>query len=129
MDELRGELYTCIHEFQTRRYDVFVYPLHRTVYDLYFLIIDGRTAKKRIDALQSRQLALRAIMASSDERAANVSKTERRSVKHTPTISHDTRRRTTRYNRYEMTLAALEAERMAQREERWNHCMYTTPNL
>lgn len=50
--------------------------------------------QQQINELQSRQLELRAIMASSDERAAKCFKTERRFVKHTPTISPDTRPQT-----------------------------------
>ena len=66
--------------------------------------------QKRIDALQSRQLALRAIMASSDERAAKCSKTYPRDFARYVEANDE-------YNRNEMTLAELEAERMAQREE------------
>lgn len=73
--------------------------------------------QKRIDALQSRQLALRAIMASSDERAAKCSKT---GASFRETYPRDFARyveANDEYNRNEMTLAELEAERVAQREE------------
>ena len=60
--------------------------------------------QKRIDALQSRQLALRAIMASSDERAAKCNKT---GASFRETYPQDF----AEYNRNELTLAELEAER------------------
>lgn len=73
--------------------------------------------QKRIDALQSRQLALRAIMASSDERAAKCMKTGASFRETYPQDFAQYEEANDEYNRNEMTLAELEAERMAQREE------------
>lgn len=73
--------------------------------------------QKRIDALQSRQLALRAIMASSDERAAKCSKTGESFREAYPEDFARYEEANAEYNRNEMTLAELEAERVAQREE------------
>lgn len=73
--------------------------------------------QKRIDALQSRQLALRAIMASSDERAAKCNKTGASFRETYPRDFARYQEANDEYNRNEMTLAALEAERVAQREE------------
>ena len=70
--------------------------------------------QKRIDALQSRQLALRAIMASS---AAKCSKTGASFRETYPQDFARYQEANAEYNRNELTLAALEAERMAQREE------------
>lgn len=74
--------------------------------------------QKRIDILQSRQLNLRAIMASSDERAAKCMKT---GVSFRETYPEDFARyeeANAEYNKNEQTLAELEAERVAQREEK-----------
>ncbi len=71
----------------------------------------------RINALQSRQLELRAIMASSDERASKCMKT---GVSFHETYPQDFARyeeANAEYNRNELTLAELEAEREAQQEE------------
>lgn len=73
--------------------------------------------QKRIDALQSRQLTLRAIMASSDERAAKCSKTGASFRETYPEDFAQYQEANAEYNRNEMTLAELEAERVAQREK------------
>mgnify|MGYP007076248402 CR=1 FL=1 len=73
--------------------------------------------QKRIDALQSRQLTLRAIMASSDERAAKCMKTGASFRETYPRDFARYQEANAEYNRNELTLAALEAERVAQREE------------
>ena len=58
--------------------------------------------QQQINELQSRQLELRAIMASSDERAAKCVKNEAANAE---------------YNQNEQTLAELEAMRKAERAE------------
>ena len=73
--------------------------------------------QKRIDALQSRQLTLRAIMASSDERAAKCNKTGASFRETYPQDFARYQEANDEYNRNELTLAALEAERVAQHEE------------
>ena len=73
--------------------------------------------QKRIDALQSRQLARRAIMASSDERAAKCSKTGALFREAYPQVFARYQEANDEYNRNELTLAELEAERMVQHEE------------
>ncbi len=73
--------------------------------------------QKRIDALQSRQLARRAIMASSDERAAKCSKTGALFREAYPQDFARYQEANDEYNRNELTLAELEAERMVQHEE------------
>lgn len=73
--------------------------------------------QKRIDTLQSRQLTLRAIMASSDERAAKCNKTGASFRETYPRDFARYQEANDEYNRNELTLAELEAERMAQREE------------
>lgn len=80
-------------------------------------IMNMEELQKRIDALQSRQLTLRAIMASSDERAAKCSKTGASFRETYPDDFARYQEANAEYNRNEMTLAELGAERMAQREE------------
>lgn len=73
--------------------------------------------KLKIDALQSRQLALRAIMASSDDRAAKCMKT---GVSFRETYPDDFARyeaANAEYNRNEQILAALIESFEAQQEE------------
>lgn len=73
--------------------------------------------KLKIDALQSRQLTLRAIMASSDERAAKCMKT---GVSFRETYPDDFARyeaANAEYNRNELALAALIESFEAQQEE------------
>lgn len=73
--------------------------------------------KLKIDALQSRQLTLRAIMASSDERAAKCIKT---GVSFRETYPDDFARyeaANAEYNRNEQILAALIESFEAQQEE------------
>ena len=73
--------------------------------------------QKRIDALQSRQLALRAIMASSDERAVKCFKNGTSFRKTYPDDFARYEAANAEYNRNEQTLAKLEATREAERAE------------
>ena len=69
--------------------------------------------QQQINELQSRQLELRAIMASSDERAAKCFKNGTSFRETYP----DDFARYAEYNRNEQTLAKLEATREAERAE------------
>ena len=70
--------------------------------------------QQQINELQSRQLELRAIMASSDERAAKCFKN---GTSFRETYPDDFARYDAEYNRNEQTLAKLEATREAERAE------------
>ncbi len=74
-------------------------------------IMNMEELQKRIDALQSRQLALRAIMASSDERAAKCFKNGTSFRETYPDDFARYQEANAEYNRNEMTLAELEVER------------------
>ena len=73
--------------------------------------------QQQINELQSRQLELRAIMASSDERAAKCFKNGTSIPETYPDDFARYEAANTEYNRNEQTLAKLEATRDAERAE------------
>lgn len=73
--------------------------------------------QQKINELQSRQLALRAIMAASDERAAKCMKTGASFCETYPEDFAQYEAANAEYNDNELTLAELQATREAEREE------------